>query len=326
MLLLAADECWRQAGWSATEELPLVLGTTAGGMTLGEAYFRQAVQAPQDRRQQPTRSLQYLAHTQARSICNALGFSGPISIVSNACASGSDAIGHAWRLVHDGVAERVFAGGHDALTELVFSGFDSLQVLSRTTCRPFDTHRDGLIIGEGAATLALESLGSARKRGAEILGEIIGYGTTLDPFHLTHPHPEGDAALASMRYACQAAGITPSEVDYVNAHGTGTSLNDSSEAIAISHWAGARVNTLPVSSTKAGIGHLLGAAGAVEAVVCLMSLRERWLPPELAFEVPDKSCTFPVVRKPQDARLQIALSNSFGFGGANATLIFRRWA
>ena len=173
--------------------------------------------------------------------------------------------------------------------------------------------------------LALETLDHARRRGASILGELIGYGTTIDQHHLTQPHPDGDAALAAMTLACQAARVAPADIDYVNAHGTGTPLNDSAEAAAIGRWAGSRATTLPVSSTKANIGHLLGGAGAVEAVVCLMVLREQWLPPELAFDAPDPACNFPVVREPQDARANITLSNSFGFGGVNATLILRRW-
>ena len=172
----------------------------------------------------------------------------------------------------------------------------------------------------------METLDSARRRGAEILGELIGYGTAIDQHHLTQPHPQGSTTLAVMKQACASAGVTPEEIDYVNAHGTGTPLNDSSEAVAISEWAGQRAATLPVSSTKASIGHLLGGAGAVEAVVCLMTLREQWLPPEIAFETPDPACKFPIVQKPQDARVNVVLSNSFGFGGVNATLIFRRWA
>ncbi len=324
MLLLAALEAWRQAGWGQGT-LPLVLGTTAGGMELGEEYFRQATQAPLNSRQQPTRALHYQAQTQARLLADALGCPGPIWIVSNACASGSNAIGQAWEFVRGGRADRVLAGGYDALCQLVFAGFDSLQALSPTVCRPFDAERDGLALGEGAALVALETLDSARARGTEVLGELIGYGSTIDNHHLTQPHPQGDAALASMNLACKAAGISPDQVDYINAHGTGTPLNDSAEALAIQRWAGPRATTLPVSSTKASIGHLLGGSGAVEAVVCLMTLREQWLPPELAFERPDPACTFPIVRKPQDARLNVVLSNSFGFGGVNATLVFRRW-
>ena len=326
MLLLAGQEAWVQSGWEPAEDLPLVLGTTAGGMSLGEIYFRAAVQTPHRHRQQPTRALYYQAQTQARTLADALRFSGPITIISNACASGANAIGHAWRLLHDGRVERVLAGGYDALCQMGFSGFDSLQALSLTTCRPFDARRDGLALGEGAALLALETLDSARRRGAVILAELAAYGTTIDPYHLTQPQPQGDGAVAAMTLACESARLGPAEIDYVNAHGTGTLLNDSAEAAAINRWAGPRAASLPVSSTKASIGHLLGAAGAVEAVVCLMCLREQWLPPETTLETPDPACSFPIVRQPQDARLNVVLSNSFGFGGVNATLILRRWA
>ena len=326
MLVLAALEAWQQAGWESAENLPLVLGTTAGGMLLGEAYYRQAVQQPLRHRQQATRAIHYQPQVQARMVLDAFGFSGPITIISNACASGSNAIGHAWDLIRCGQTERVVAGGYDALGELVFSGFDSLQALSPTVCRPFDAGRDGLALGEGAAVVNLETLESARRRGAEILGELIGYGTSIDVHHLTQPHPQGSTTLTVMRQACANAGVAPEEIDYINAHGTGTLLNDSSEAFAISEWAGRRAATLPVSSTKASIGHLLGGAGAVEAVICLMALREQWLPPQILFETPDPACKFPIVNKPQDARVNVVLSNSFGFGGVNATLILRRWA
>ena len=326
MLLLAANEAWQQAGWKSAGNLPLVLGTTAGGMSLGEDYFRQAVQSPARHRRQPTRAIHYQPQVQARMVLDALGFGGPITIISNACASGSNAIGQAWNLIRRGQAERVLAGGYDALSLLVFAGFDALQALSPTVCRPFDARRDGLALGEGAALVTLETLEHAQRRNATILGELIGYGTTIDQHHLTQPQPEGNAALAAMNLACEAARLGPQDVDYINAHGTGTVLNDSAEASAISRWAGPRAGTLPVSSTKASIGHLLGAAGAVEAVICLMALREQWLPVQAAFETPDPACNFPIVRQTMNARVNVALSNSFGFGGVNATLILRRWA
>jgi 3-oxoacyl-[acyl-carrier-protein] synthase II len=326
MLLLAANEAWQQAGWKSVGNPPLILGTTAGGMSLGEDYFRQAVQSPGRHRRQPTRAIHYQPQVQARMVLDALGFGGPITIISNACASGSNAIGQAWNLIRRGQAERVLAGGYDALSLLVFAGFDALQALSSTVCRPFDARRDGLALGEGAALVALETLEHAQRRNASILGELIGYGTTIDQHHLTQPQPEGNAALTSMNLACDAARVGPQDVNYINAHGTGTVLNDSAEAFAISRWAGPRAATLPVSSTKASIGHLLGAAGAVEAVICLMALHEQWLPAQAAFETPDPACNFPIVRQPRDAQLNVALSNSFGFGGVNATLILRRWA
>jgi 3-oxoacyl-[acyl-carrier-protein] synthase II len=199
----------------------------------------------------------------------------------------------------------VLTGGYDAISELVFSGFDSLQALSPTTCRPFDAHRDGLALGEGAGIFTLETLDHAKARGAEILGEIVGYGAATDAHHLTQPHPQGDAALASMRGACEAAQVAPENIGYINAHGTGTPLNDSAEAAAINRWAGQRAATLPVSSTKSSVGHLLGGAGAVEAVICLMALREQFLPPTSTLETKDPACTFPVVSRPTEARLDL---------------------
>jgi 3-oxoacyl-[acyl-carrier-protein] synthase II len=326
LLLLASVESWRQSGWEPSDDIPVVLGTTSGGMPLGEDYFRQAVRTPRLHRRQATRAYHYQAHSQGRIVLDALGLGGPATIISNACASGACAIGQAWELIRGGAAEKVFTGGYDVLSQLVFSGFDALQALSPTRCRPFDKNRDGLAVGEGAAMLALETLESARQHNADILGEIIGYATTIDRHHLTQPHPEGNAAFAAMSQACAVAGITPAEIDYVNAHGTGTLLNDGAETTAINQWAGARAATLPVSSTKAGVGHLLGGAGAVEAVVCLMALRGQWLPPELELETPDPACRFPLVTQPRDARVNTVLSNSFGFGGINATLILRRWA
>jgi len=216
-------------------------------------------------------------------------------------------------------------GGYDALCQLTFAGFDSLQALSPTPCRPFHAQRDGLTLGEGAAVLILETLDHARNRNAEILGEIIGYGATTDTHHLTQPHPEGNAAFAAMTAACACANISPGQVDYINAHGTATPQNDATESAAINRWAGGRAKNLPVSSTKSGIGHLLGAAGAVEAVVCLMALRGRFLPPQMTPGKIDPACSFEIVREPADGKIEIALSNSFGFGGANASLIFRRW-
>lgn len=326
LLLMATHEAWTQASWGPDQKLPLVLGTTSGGMNLGQDYYRAAID-PQGRlHRQPTRVVQYQAQAQALTLADAFDFSGPVTIIANACASGANAIGHAWELIRTGQATRVLTGGYDALSQLVFAGFDSLQALSTTQCRPFDAQRDGLALGEGAAMLTLETLESAQAREATILGEIIGYGAATDVYHLTQPHPQGNAAIATMTAACQAAGCTPTDIDYVNAHGTGTPLNDSAEAAAISQWAGERAATLPVSSTKASIGHLLGAAGAVEAVICLMTLREQWLPPNLTTGEADTACKFPLVRLPTGARVDCVLTNSFGFGGANASLVLRRWA
>lgn len=326
LLLLAASEAWQQAGWTPEGAVPVVLGTTSGGMRMGEEYYRLSIDASARTRGLAPRAIQYQPQRQGLDLAQAFGFRGPQTIIANACASGANAIGHAWHLIRHGQAERVLTGGYDALSHLVFSGFDSLQALSPTECRPFDARRDGLALGEGAAMLALETLDHAKRRGAEILGELSGYGAATDAHHLTQPHPDGIAALRSMRRACESAGVRPEQIGYVNAHGTGTPLNDSAEAAAIRQWAQADASKIPVSSTKAGIGHLLGAAGAVEALVCLMALREQWLPPMRAVEQPDEACAFPIVREPRKARFDYALTNSFGFGGANASLVLRRWA
>jgi 3-oxoacyl-[acyl-carrier-protein] synthase II len=329
-LLLAAEDALGQAGWRDHSAIPIVLGTTSGGMSLGEDYFREATRFPCRNRLQPSRVSHYLAQRQAIDLAEAYGIGGPVTIIANACAAGANAIGHAWELVRGGQNERVLAGGYDALSQLVFSGFDSLQALSPTVCRPFDKNRDGLALGEGAALLTLETLESAEERRAEILGEIVGYGAATDWHHLTQPHPQGQTALQTMRAACQSAGLAPNQIAYVNAHGTGTVLNDSAETAAINSWAAEHAPDLWVSSTKAGIGHLLGAAGAVESALCLMALREQWLPPMITTQTPDPAVKYRLVQKPAKAKemsrpLEYALSNSFGFGGANASLIFRRW-
>lgn len=326
LLLWAAHEAWLQSGWQPSDDLPVVLGTTSGGMSLGEAYYRQAIQSPTSNRRQPTRVVHYQSQNQALNLADAFGFHGPLTIIANACASGANAIGHAWELLRRGSAKRVFTGGYDALCQLVFAGFDSLQALSTTQCRPFDANRDGLALGEGAAMLCLETLDHAQQRGVHILGEIVGYGSALDTHHLTQPNPQGDAALAAMTAATQSANLSPSDIDYINAHGTGTPMNDIAEANAINRWAGTRAATLPVSSTKSSIGHLLGAAGAVETLICLMALREQWLPPTITLQNPDPACNFHIVQKPTGAKVEYALTNSFGFGGANASLILRRWS
>jgi 3-oxoacyl-[acyl-carrier-protein] synthase II len=292
-------------------------------MTLGQDFYKTSSTGSKTA---PWQVIRYQPQVQALDLAEALGFETRPLIIANACASGANAIGWAWNLVRTGRHARVVAGGYDALCQLVFAGFDSLQALSATPCRPFDAHRDGLSLGEGAAVLMLESLQSALDRNATILGEIIGYSAVTDVHHLTQPKPDGNAAWIAMREACAIARVSPAEVDYVNAHGTATPLNDSAEANAISSWAGEESHRLLVSSTKAGIGHLLGAAGAVEAALCIMSLAGQWLPPQGPVATPDPLCKFQLVTQPLDSRVTTVVSNSFGFGGANASLVLRRWS
>lgn len=324
MLAMAMNEALGQAEWRRGTPVPVVLGTSAGGMRFGEDFYRQCMTAPVRRRGQAVRAVAYQSRTQADLAMREAGIPGPVVIVSNACASGANAIGHAFEMVRRGRAGRVLCGGWDALCQLVFAGFDSLKALSPGVPRPFDARRDGLALGEGAAALTLEAWDDAVARGADIVAEITGYGMATDLHHLTQPQPEGLAAEASMRAACRMAGIGPGEVDYINAHGTGTPLNDSAEGAAISRWAGADAARVAVSSTKGAIGHLLGGAGAVEAVICLMVLRERFLPPNTGGEDPDPVCGFDLVQSPRETNPRHVLTNSFGFGGSNASLVFRR--
>jgi 3-oxoacyl-[acyl-carrier-protein] synthase II len=323
MLWWAAHEAWHQAGWRSGP-LELILGTTSAGMNAGQEFFEQASDRPGRSRGQASRVIQYQPQRQALDLLDACRCEGPVRIIANACASGANAVGEAFEAVRSGRTPRAMAGGYDALSHLVFAGFDALQALSPTTCRPFDAHRDGLGLGEGAAVVTLETLESARGRQATILGEILGYGAATDRHHLTQPHPEGEAAERAMTQACQQAGLEPGSMDYVNAHGTGTPLNDASEAAAITRWAGSAAGRLAVSSIKGGIGHLLGAAGAVEVVVCLMALGGQWLPPGVPVTRPDPACGVPLVTAPRDAEVRHALTNSFGFGGANASLVLGR--
>lgn len=321
MALLAAGEALAEAGTSGA--MPVIVGTSAGAMPLGEEYYRRALAGV--RSGQFSRIENYQPQRQMLRLMRALGIHGPLRIISNACASGANAIGHAFRLVREGRAERVLAGGYDALAQLVFAGFDSLQALSPDGLpRPFDRDRNGLAIGEGAGFVVVESLASARARGAEIRAQVLGYGAATDIHHLTQPHPEGHAALATMSAATRMAGLEPGQVDYVNSHGTGTPLNDVAEAAAVARWAGAETSGVKLSSTKSSIGHLLGAAGAVEAVICLLAIEGQWLPANLNVRAVDPAVRFDLVREPRDAPVNVVLTNSFGFGGANATLVMRR--
>ena len=256
------------------------------------------------------------------------GFQGPSYAVSSACASGAHALGSALRMIQNDEADAVVAGGSEAvLTPLARASFGALDALSESgISRPFDARRDGFVMGEGAAVLVLERAGAAQARGAQALGTLKGYGASSDAHHITAPSEDGAGQAAAMTAALADAGAQAGEVDYVNAHGTSTPLNDRAETVAIKRALGERALNIPVSSTKSAIGHLLGAAGAVEAVATLLALRERVAPPTIGFSereegldldyVPDAARPLSV----SDERPALALSNSFGFGGHNAVL------
>ena len=324
LVWLAAREAMAAAGL-AGGKMPILIGTSAAAMPIGEDYYQQALVTTSLHHQQLRRVELYQAQRQMTDMARILRVDGPMRIISNACASGANAIGHAFHLVRSGRAERVLAGGYDALCQMVFAGFDALQALSPSGIpRPFDAARDGLALGEGAGFVIVESAAAAKARGAPVIAEILGYGAATDVHHLTQPHPLGDAALRTMQAACAMAGLVPEQIDYLNSHGTGTPLNDIAEGHAIQRWAGEAVGKIQVSSTKSAIGHLLGGAGAVESVISLLALEHQFLPANLNVREADDICTFDLVRTPRDAVLKNALTNSFGFGGANATLIFAK--
>jgi len=296
-----------------------VIGTTSGGMSYGEHYYRSLRQAG-DLRRAPTWIANYPAQKPVIDAQVAFGISAPCQVIANACASGTNAIGHAFECVRSGRYQRVLAGGYDAISELVFTGFDSLQASTPEKCRPFDRHRTGMVLGEGAAVLALENLASAQQRGAPVLAEIVGYGISTDNFHITQPDPTGIGAQQAMQQALESARVSAKEVDYINAHGTATLFNDAAEGKAISTL----FNGVPVSSTKGMMGHSLGAAGAIEAVICLLALQHQFLPPNINFGALDDHLDLNIVaNKARPAVLRTALSNSFGFGGTNASILMR---
>ncbi|MCP9822528.1 beta-ketoacyl-ACP synthase II [Cyanobium sp. L1E-Cus] len=264
----------------------------------------------------------------------ALGAKGPSSAVATACAAGSNAIGDAYRLIQLGLADVMVAGGAEsAITPLGVAGFASAKALSfrnddpSTASRPFDAERNGFVIGEGAGVIVLESLEHAQARGAQILAEVVGYGMTCDAHHITSPTPGGVGGAEAMRLALKDARLEPEAVDYVNAHGTSTQANDSNETSAIKSALGDWAYQIPVSSTKSMTGHLLGGSGGIEAVAAVLAIEHNLVPPTINYQNPDPACDLDVV--PNQARehtLNVVLSNSFGFGGHNVCLAFRRMA
>jgi 3-oxoacyl-[acyl-carrier-protein] synthase II len=261
------------------------------------------------------------------------GAKGPNSAVVTACATGNHAIGDAFRIIQRNDADVMIAGGAEAIiTELTFAGFCQMKAMSTRNdeptkaSRPFDADRDGFVCSEGGGLVILESLEHAVKRDARIYAEVLGYGMTSDAYHMTAPDPEGDGAARCMAAAIRDAGVAPTDVGYINAHGTSTPYNDKFETMGIKRVFGSHATRLPVSSTKSMIGHLLGAAGGVEAIASILAIHHGLLPPTINYETPDPECDLDYV--PNQARKQeveVALSNAFGFGGTNATLVFRRF-
>ena len=310
----------------------VIVGTGIGGVSILIEQSR-ILEEQGPRRVSPFLIPMMLPDMAAGLIAIDQGVEGPNMAVISACASGANAIGEAAEMIRRGAADVMIAGGTEsAIIPIAIAGFNVMGALSTNNDagpaanRPFDARRDGFVMGEGAGILVLESLSHARARGARIYGEVAGYGASADAYHMAAPREDGIAAAAAMRAALTSAGLTPADVDYVNAHGTGTPLNDAIETRAIREVLGNEAGRVPVSSTKPVTGHLLGAAGAVEAIICLQALREGVIPPTINYAEPDPACDLDYVpNEPRRAALRTAMSNSFGFGGHNACLVFRRW-
>jgi 3-oxoacyl-[acyl-carrier-protein] synthase II len=318
MMILAMEEALSQA--PGFQPALSVVGTTSGGMTFGEEYYRGLKGGRTSGRRAASLIANYTPQKPVMDAQEAFGLTAPCQVIANACASGTNAIGHAFNCVRSGRYERVLAGGYDALSELVFVGFDSLQASTPERCRPFDRERTGLLLGEGAAILLLENLDAAQARGAKILAEIIGYGISTDNHHLTQPNPSGSGPRQAMEGALQSARIPAEEIDYINAHGTATPFNDAAEGRAIAEL----FDGVPVSSTKGMMGHSLGAAGAIEAIISILALQNQFLPPNINFRNGDAGLDLNIIaNRSQPGNLRTVLSNSFGFGGTNASVIIR---
>ena len=314
------------------ERMGVIIGSGIGGIETFEDQHSVLLNKGPDR-VSPFFIPMMIANMAAGQISILTGAKGISETIITACASGTNAIGDAFKYVQRGDADIIVTGGTEAsITPVAFAGFCSMKALSRrnedptTASRPFDAERDGFVMGEGAGILILEEYEHAVKRGANIIAEIVGYGATSDAYHITAPAPEGEGGARAMAMAIKDAGITPAEVGYINAHGTSTPLNDKLETIAIKTVFGSYAYKVPISSTKSMMGHLLGAAGAVEAIICSYALKEGYIPATINYANPDPECDLDYVpNKGRNAEIKYAISNSFGFGGQNATIAIKKF-
>jgi len=314
------------------ERIGVIVGTGLGGLPSIEKYHKVLLEKGPGRIT-PFFIPMLIANLASGQIAIQFGPKGPNTCVVTACATGAHSIGDAFRAIVYGDAEAMIAGGTEAnITPLTIGGFNAMKALStrndepQKACRPFEKNRDGFVIAEGAGILVLEELQFALKRNAKIYAELVGYGYTGDAYHITAPSPDGDGAVRCMKMAIKDAGLKPEDVDYINAHGTSTPLNDLTETLAIKKVFGDHAKKVPISATKSMTGHLLGAAGSTEAIFTILSIRDGIMPPTLNYEEPDPQCDLDYV--PNVARrqqLKIAMSNAFGFGGTNAALVFKKF-
>ncbi len=313
------------------DQIGSTMGTALGGLQFAEqqldVFLREGVRSVD-----PMLALCVFGGASSCNIAIELGVTGPNSTNAMSCASGTIAIGEAFRLIRDGYADVMVSGGAEApLAPLCFGAFSIIRAMSTrnddpgSASRPFDKDRDGFVMGEGAAVLVLEEYDRAIARGAKIYAEIAGFGFTNDAYHMTAPRPDGSQAARSMRLALRDANVTPGEVGYVNAHGSSTPLNDPTETKALKDVFGDGAYAMPVSGTKGYYGHALGASGAIETAISALAISREWLPPTVNLAVADEACDLNFLSgKGQDSRVEHVLTNSFGFGGINAALVLRR--
>jgi 3-oxoacyl-[acyl-carrier-protein] synthase II len=328
---MAIDDAGFTINGNNASRVGVVLGSCAGGMNMyGKNLCALCNEGPE--KVSPFFIPGFIANMAVGEVSMDFGARGPSKCVVTACATGNNCIGDAFRLIQYDEADAMIAGGSDAyIIPIAIAGFDKMRTMSRRNnepekaSRPFDKDRDGFIIGEGAGVVILEEMESAVRRGAKIYAELIGYGSNIDSFHITEPDWENQARC--LKLALSDAAISPSDVEYINAHGTSTVLNDASETKAIKAALGEHSKKVPISSNKSMFGHLLGAAGAVESIFTVLTLRDGIIPPTINYETPDPECDLDYVPNiARKAQVNIALSNSFGFGGVNATLVLRKFA
>ena len=337
LVLVAAEEAITQAGLTLdrndhNDHIGIIIGTGIGGIgTLLEAYDTMHSRGP--KRVSALMVPMMMPNAGAGEIAIKYGIHGLAMSLASACATGNNAIGEGAERIRRGAAEVMICGGGESVMHpLTLAALSNMGAVSQRNdeperaSRPFDADRDGFVMGEGAGVLILENLAHAQKRGAHIYAELIGYGASCDAFHITAPDENGVGAARSMQAALDYAGLKPEEIDYINAHGTSTPLNDPAETRAIHSVFGAHARKVPVSSTKSMVGHLMGAAGAVEAIACIKTLETGIIHPTINYETPDPECDLDYVpNQARAAQPRTALSNSFGFGGHNATVIFQKW-
>jgi len=323
--LIAAGEAVKDSGIACYPPggVGVCLGAGAGGMFEAEAYHRDILL---NKKSNPSLILPFIPSFTTSRIAERFGFSGPKATITTACSSSATSIGYGADLIRKGDVKAVVCGGSDAMCELTFGGFNSLKAMDPSPCKPFDWKRAGMSLGEGAAILILEDYEEAMKRGVRIYAEFLGYGIGGEAHHITAPESKGVVEARIMSEALRESGLTPDQVDHINAHGTGTPLNDKVETLAIKKAFGKRAYRIPVSSIKSMVGHCLGSAGAIEAVASILSIIYNFVPPTLHHQQGDEDCDLDyVLGKSREVKVDIVLSNSFAFGGNCTSLVLGRY-